>query len=229
MAYVQKLTFKPAFDFDQDSCYNAPAVGSDGVVNPGRDTCDSTNTPSDPCHQPSYLESNNVYVRSRCNNGWCAQLWGYYYEVDSSGGCGGHRHDWEHVVIFTEGEEIRYVAASAHGGYETRAVGEYLEVNGHPKIVYHKDGDATHAHRFAKDDDEPPENATGEWFYGDIIDYNGFPSDDLRAAMIGNDWGNGKIDFSDVRISDALELAKGGNDIPLDTGVDEEGSTGRPC
>lgn len=99
-----------------DSCYNAPAVSPDGTVNPGRDTCDAVDSPSQNCHEPSYLDSNNIYVRSRCNNNWCALLYGYYYEVDASSTCGGHRHDWEHVVVWTEGGVARYVAASAHGG-----------------------------------------------------------------------------------------------------------------
>lgn len=123
----------------------------------------------------------------------------------------------------------RYVAASAHGDYDVRPIDECLQENGHPKIVYHKDGISTHAMRFAKDDDEPPENHKGAWFYGDIVDYYGFPSGDIRDSMINNDWGSGKIDFSDERIAEALEKAKGDNDIPLDTTYDEDGTTDRPC
>lgn len=220
-----------AFDFDTDSCYNAPAVDGDGNVNPGRDTCEIED-PGDAsiCRQQSYLDNNNVYVRSRTNNGWTAMLFGYYFETDAKSTCGGHRHDWEHVVVWVEGEDIRYVAASAHGGYDVRDVGDVLMDGDHPKIVYHKDGAGTHAMRFAKeDDDDPVENHTGAWFYGDIVNYYGFPTAEIRNAMLDNDWGSGKIDFSDARIADALESAKGGKDIPLDTGVDEDGSTEKPC
>lgn len=114
--------------------------------------------------------------------------------------------------------------------YSVRPIDEVLLDNGHPKIVYHKDGSATHAHRFAKEDDDPVENDTGAWFYGDIVDYYGFPSDSVRDSMMGNDWGNGKIDFSDERIEDALNAAKGGHDdIALDVTVDDEGTTVKPC
>lgn len=207
-------------------------MGSDGSVNPGRDTCDI----QDPgnaveCRQQSYLDANNVYVRSRTNNGWTALLFGYYFEVDHKETCGGHRHDWEHVVVWVEGTTIRYVAASAHGGYDVRSVDEIMMEGDHPKIVYHRDGSSTHAMRFAQEDDDTPvENHTGSWFYGGVIDYYGFPTEDLRSAMLGNDWGSGKIDFSDERIAEALDKAKGGNDIPLDTGVDDEGTIGNnPC
>lgn len=223
--------FQPAFDFDTDSCYNAPAVDGDGNVNPGRDTCEIED-PGDAsiCRQPSYLDNNNVYVRSRTNNGWTAQLWGYYFETDAKGTCSGHRHDWEHVVVWIEGDTVRYVAASAHGDYDVRPIDEVLQVNGHPKIVYHKDGGSTHAMRFAKEDDDiPVENHSGDWFFGGIVDYYGFPSTEVRDSMLNNDWGDGKIDFKDDRFAEALDKAKGGNDIPLDTGVDDEGTTSRPC
>ena len=38
----------------------------------------------------------------------------------------GHRHDWENIVVIVrDGEEQpAYVAASAHGGYETKPAGE---------------------------------------------------------------------------------------------------------
>jgi hypothetical protein len=220
-----------AFDFDTDSCYNAPAVGPDGSINGGRDPGDAVDSPSQNCRDASYLDANNVYVRTRCNNGWCAHLYGYYMEVDAKSTCSGHRHDWEHVVVWTEGDAARYVAASAHGGYDVRAFDDVQQDNGHAKIVYHRDGSSTHAMRFAKDDgtDEPPENDAGVWFYGGLVSYYGFPSNEIRDAMMGNDWGSGKIDFSDARIADALEAAKGGNDIPLDVGVDESVPGDRVC
>ncbi|KAG9251824.1 NLP4 protein [Emericellopsis atlantica] len=227
---TMQMNYQPAFDFDMDSCYNAPAVDPTGAVNPGRSTCDIKN-PNNAveCRVPSYLHNNNVYVRSRTNSGWTAQMYGYYFEVDHKETCSGHRHDWEHVVVWLEGDVVRYVAASAHGDYEVRPVQDALEVNGHTKIVYHRDGSSTHAMRFAKEGDEPPENHGGSWFYGGLVDYYGFPNDDVRAAMLANDWLPGKIDFSDVRFADALELAKGGYDIPLDVGRDDEGTTYRPC
>ncbi|KAL3955876.1 hypothetical protein ACCO45_009895 [Purpureocillium lilacinum] len=133
-----------------DSCYNAPAISSAGVLNPGRDTCGAVTSPSDGCREPGYLEVNNVYVRTRCNSGWCAHLYGYYFEVDAKEKCKGHRHDWEHIVVWTENGVAKYVAASAHGSYEVRPSKDTPWNGDHPKIVYHKDGSSTHAFRFAQ-------------------------------------------------------------------------------
>nr|WP_228047708.1 NPP1 family protein [Saccharopolyspora sp. HNM0983] len=48
----------------------------------------------------------------------------------------------EHVVVWVEQGTgtVGYVAASAHGEYETRHRDEIAREGGHPKIVYHKDG-----------------------------------------------------------------------------------------
>lgn len=213
-----------------DSCYNVPAIGTDGTLNPGRDPCDQMDGPSAGCREPGDLDNNNVYARTRCNNGWCAYMYAYYMQVDARELCGGHRHDWEHVVVWVEGEDVRYVSAGAHAGYDVRKIEDVLLDNGHPKIVYHKDGTSTHAMRFAKEeDDNPVENARGAWFYGAVVSYYGFPTAELRDKMCAQDWGKGHIDFIDVSFSSALDSAKGGNDIALDTTYDEDGTTGRPC
>lgn len=215
-----------------DSCYNVPAIGSDGSLNTGMDPCEITAIQPDlskGCREPGDLDNNNVYSRTRCNNGWCAYMYGYYMQLDGKGHCDGHRHDWEHVVVWTEGETIRYVAAGAHAGYDVRAIDDVMQDNGHPKIVYHKDGTSTHAFRFAKDGDDPPENAKGSWFYGTVVSYFGFPNAELRDSMLTHDWEKGHIDFTDEKFPVALDSAKGGNDIPLDVNVDDEGTTDRPC
>lgn len=67
-------------DFDTDSCYNTPAIGIDGTINPG---LDNNNTGlSEGCHDLSDLQNNNVYSRARCNNGWCAYVYDYYFEKE---------------------------------------------------------------------------------------------------------------------------------------------------
>lgn len=37
---------------------------------------------TDSCRDATDLDNNNVYSRSRCNNGWCAHLYEYYFEKD---------------------------------------------------------------------------------------------------------------------------------------------------
>ncbi|KAK8124106.1 hypothetical protein PG999_004024 [Apiospora kogelbergensis] len=49
------------------------------------------------CHDESNLDNSNVYVRTRCNNGWCAYVYDYYFEKDTAvehvADVGGHRHN----------------------------------------------------------------------------------------------------------------------------------------
>jgi hypothetical protein len=160
-------------------------------------------------------------------------MYGYYFEKDVAlehvcGVGAGHRHDWEHVVVWVQEDQIRYIAASAHGDYDCRPVEEVRMEGDRPKIVYHKGGASTHSLRFANEDDDSIENHLGVWFQGALVSYNGFP-EGLRDTMIGNDWGSAVIDFSDARFADALESAKGGReDIGLDTGSDDDSSPGQP-
>ncbi|WQF83681.1 Putative necrosis inducing protein [Colletotrichum destructivum] len=207
-------TKQTAMDFDMDSCYNTPAGG---------------------CRDGPDLGSSNVYSRARCNNGWCAYMYGYYFEKDQMTVCLGHMHDWEHVVVFVEGGAPRYVSVSAHGRYTMRPWGDVLVEGTHVKVVYHKDGPGTHAFRFAKaEDDARQENHLGKWFvcdpprssvvvsrrhldcriqlltawqYGDLIGWNGFPSAAVREKMTGKSWGKAKIDFTDERFGDTLKSA----------------------
>ncbi|KAJ0160371.1 hypothetical protein CTA2_8090 [Colletotrichum tanaceti] len=236
--------WQPAMDFDMDSCYNTPAVGRDGDLNPGLSVCGTFATAGG-CRDGPDLGNSNVYSRARCNGGWCAYMYGYYFEKDQMSLCLGHTHDWEHVVVFVEGEGggeggggvPRYVAVSAHGRYAVRPWRDVLVEDGtHAKVVYHKDGPGTHAFRFAKaEDDERQENHLAKWFYGDLIGWNGFPSAAVRDKMTGKYWGKAKMDFTDERFGDslksAIQAAQGSSTphvIDMDADVDD-GSPGVPA
>lgn len=50
---------------------------------------------------PPQLANSNAYSRKRCNNGYCAVMYEYYFEKDQAVAgtfLGGHRHDWENIV-----------------------------------------------------------------------------------------------------------------------------------
>lgn len=66
----------------------------------------------------------------------------------------GHTHDWEHVIVWINNNEVKYVSASQHSGYQTLARSEIRFDGTHPKIVYHKDGIGSHCFRFANGNDE---------------------------------------------------------------------------
>jgi hypothetical protein len=93
-------------DFDKDGCYPAPAIGADGTINGGLNIGGDVNGE---CRDAPDLDNTNAYSRSKCNNGWCAVMYGYYFEKDQKatgvvGPSGGHKHDWERVVVWVQGE-----------------------------------------------------------------------------------------------------------------------------
>ncbi|TGJ82298.1 hypothetical protein E0Z10_g6480 [Xylaria hypoxylon] len=229
-ATANDAKFQPAMDFDTDGCYNTPAIGPDGTINPG---LDNKNTGlSSSCHDLSDLQNNNVYSRARCNNNWCAYIYGYYFEkeyalnpllslmpiTDSKHDSVvlpylpfdlGHRNDWEHIVVWAQGGVAKYVAASQHGGYEIKAASDVRWDGTHPKMVYHKDGVSSHAFRFANQDDDSIENATGGWFYGDLVSWNGFPSTALRDKLSAYDFGSANLALKDGSFAGNLDKARG--------------------
>lgn len=93
-------------------------------------------------------------------------MYGYYFEKDQTTQIGGgHRHDWEHVVVWTQNDRIQYVAVSAHGGYTIRPAKDvHMDRSTHPRVVYHKDGGLTHAFRFGNGaDNSKQENYYKTW------------------------------------------------------------------
>ncbi|KAK8062596.1 hypothetical protein PG997_014693 [Apiospora hydei] len=162
----------PLTDFDTDGCYFTAAIGPGGTTNPGLSPIAKGMAAE--CRDNNRLESNNLYSRSRCNNGWCAIMYEYYFEKDQTvwGSYGiGHNHDWENIVVFAQGDDIKRVAPSCHGKYENAKNDGFLRDGTHAKMVYHKDGAATHCWRFANDDDDKrQENYTKQWGKGSLRD-----------------------------------------------------------
>lgn len=78
-----------------------------------------------------------------------AHVYAYYFEKDVAvqhvSDVGGHRHDWEHIIVFVKDGKAKIVACSIHKDYDTRKdMGSVRWDGTHPKIVYHKDGGSTH-------------------------------------------------------------------------------------
>ncbi|CRK15819.1 hypothetical protein BN1708_011562 [Verticillium longisporum] len=177
--------FQPILDFDTDGCYNTAAIDPDGNINPGKG---ATGTPQGDCRDPPQLENSNVYSRRRCNNGVCAIMYEYYFEKDQSVSgsfAGGHRHDWENVVVFARGDTIVRVAPSCHGGYGG-ALNEFPVDGTSPQMVYHKDSAGTHCFRFANDADiGGVENFSGSFYKSPLVGWLSWPNEGLRQTMFG--------------------------------------------
>lgn len=182
---------------------------------------------SDWCRDPSDLDNNNVYVRSRCNNNWCAHVYAYYFQKDVAhpytADPRGQRHDWEHIVVFVEGgNDARMVAVSQHARYKTRDAADVRWFGDHPKCVYHKFGGSTHGFRFAYKGDDKIENCKGDWFVGPLVDYHtGFPGN-TRDILMNHDFGGATIAIKNETFEINLNKArKHGAPASFESGWDE--------
>ncbi|KAJ9414473.1 necrosis inducing protein-domain-containing protein [Fusarium oxysporum] len=121
---------------------------------------------------------------------------------------GGHRHDWENIVVFTQGDNVVRVAPSCHGKYDG-ASNEFPSDGSTPLLVYHKDGAGTHCYRFANDDDQAnPENPTGSFFKAPLVGWDNWPDVGLRDKMLQN-WNGGVGPKLDDEFGDSLKAAAG--------------------
>lgn len=210
----QEQTFQPAYDYDGDGCYASPAIGPDGTVAPGLGLGGDVNGN---CRDLSDLENSNSYSREKCNNGWCAIMYASYFEKDQvslGGGSAGHRHDWEHIVVWVKDNNVEYVSTSAHGGFQIHNRSQIQFDGSHAKVVYHKDGGSTHAFRAASTGDEPPENHRGTWQYPTLVGWEGYPAG-LRDKLSGADFGSATLGIKDSTFNSHLTKAKPA-DIPFD-------------
>ncbi|KAL6854767.1 hypothetical protein ACO1O0_005892 [Amphichorda felina] len=217
-----ELRFQPWLDFDTDGCYNTAAVDPSGYTNPGHD---ATGTPQGDCRDPHQLENSNVYSRSRCNNGFCAIMYEYYFEKDQANPASflsGHRHDWENIVVFTKDDAVVRVSPSCHAKYSHATDSPPLGDGTHPQIVYHKDGTFTHCFRIANDDDiSGPENYTGEFYRSPLVGWNGWPNDGVWQALV-DAWPSGVCPkWLDSEFENALRNAMGDSVSGFDPSYDE--------
>ncbi|MEU6374853.1 NPP1 family protein [Streptomyces sp. NPDC046909] len=203
-----EYTYQPAFDYDTDGCEPSVAIGADGTVNGG---LKPTGSLSGECHDLAHLNNANTYSRYKCNNGWCAYMYGLYFEKDqalANSSIGGHRHDWEHVVIWVQNGAVQYVSTSNHGSFTVSAASSVRFDGTHAKVVYHKDGASTHCFRLAGSNDEPPENEKGTWQYPPLVGWNGYPSTAVRDKLSAYDFGSANFGLKDANFAAHLTSAK---------------------
>ncbi|MFF1547078.1 NPP1 family protein [Streptomyces sp. NPDC058291] len=213
-AEAAELTYQPAFDYDTDGCYSTPAIGPDGTVNGGLKPSGALNGN---CHDASDLDNTNSYSRYKCNNGWCAYMYSLYFEKDQAvagSGIGGHRNDWEHVVVWVQNGQVQYVSTSNHGSFTVHAASTVRFEGTHAKAVYHKDGIRTHCFRIANSNDEPPENAKHTWQYPPLVGWNGY-APGLRDKLSAYDFGSANFGLKDASFAGNLSSAKPSG-IPFD-------------
>ncbi|MCL7369498.1 NPP1 family protein [Streptomyces ardesiacus] len=209
-----ELRYQPAYDYDTDGCYPTPAIGTDGAVNGGLNPTGALNGN---CRDASDLDNTNGYARARCDGDWCAYMYGLYFEKDQAlpgTSLGGHRHDWEHVVVWVKDDAVRYVSTSNHGSFSVHERSAVRFDDTHPKIVYHKDGISTHCFRLATSNDEPPENHEGTWQYPPLVGWNGYPAG-LREKLTAHDFGSANFGLKDASFASHLAAARPAG-VPFD-------------
>lgn len=200
-------TFQPALDYDTDGCYPTAAIGADGTLAPGLKLGGDMNGN---CRDLSDLQNTNGYSREKCDHGWCAVMYAQYFEKDQvslGGGSAGHRHDWEHIVVWVRDGKVEYVSTSNHGGFTVHPASELLFEGTHAKVVYHKDGASTHCFRAANTNDDPPENHLGTWQYPTLVGWNGYPAG-LRDKLSQADFGSALLGLKDGQFNAHLTKAE---------------------
>ncbi|KAG8666657.1 hypothetical protein FPOAC1_011467 [Fusarium poae] len=191
----KELRFQPYIDFDKDGCYNTAAIDANGRRNPG---IMKSFSPSKNCRNKKQLLNSNVYSRKRCNHGYCAIMYEYYFEKDQATGLSGHKHDWENIVVFTKGdrEVVRIAATEEHSKYRyTKDCVDWsdcpipFEGERHAKLVYHKVRGDMHSFRFAKEEEgengiEKAENHFHRFYKSPLVGWDDWPSDELRDKLV---------------------------------------------
>lgn len=198
------LKWQPVSDYDTDGCYPSTAIDAQGNVATGLPLRGGL---ASECRDASDLENSNSYVRSMCvEDGWCATMYAYYFEKDqvfANTSFGGHVHDVEHVIVWTQNDQAKYVSVSQHGRYSTRAAKDVLWQGTSPKVVYNKDGLFTHVLRFATAADDAIENATGQWHQPKLLSWE-LMSDTVRNTLNTYDYKTATFEITDAKFEARL-------------------------
>jgi hypothetical protein len=207
------LRYQPVVDFDKSACYHTAAITRDGNMNPGLELCrwednacrKRVNEGNDQCQKVDRLDNSNTYVREKCtDDGWCFYLYGYYSEKDEPGetsSLAGHKHDWEHLAVWTQNGEAKFLGWSAHGNYHVTFPGLVEWEGNHPKFVVHRDWGTSHAFRRAKNN-EAPENVKGRWFRAPLVSLEKMDGG-LKKQLLEHPWVTAHFDLTDDRFEQA--------------------------
>ncbi|AOR59565.1 NPP1 family protein [Pectobacterium parmentieri] len=194
----------PVFDFDSDGCFPSAGVSRSGVQNGGLKPSGNI---TGGCRWSNFLDSSNTLHRYACVNSsgarYCGSFYSLYFLKDQilNGVNSGHRHDWEHVAIWTKNGVVTHGSYSAHGKLTTKDAASIDKQDGHLKFVYHKDGALTHAFRFSKTN-ENAENPYKKFVTPDIISWytmfgDGINNQELRNRLNAFDYGSASIPLKD--------------------------------
>ncbi len=214
-ATVDVVSIAPVFDFDTDGCLPSAGISRNGDQNGGLKPSGNI---TGGCRSSSFLATSNTVHRYACvmSNGstYCGHFYALYFLKDQilSGIESGHRHDWEYAAVWTKDGIVTHGSYSAHGNLTTAAASTLPFQGSHLKIVYHKDGVATHAMRFAKTN-EVAENPYGTFVTPPILswyEFHGDPWDNeaMRTLLNRYDYGSANLPVRDSSFLGSLNRFK---------------------
>lgn len=195
----------PVFDFDGDGCFPSAGIGRDGQKNEGLNT---TGSLGGDCRESDFLETSNTLHRYACQtvgqDEFCGHSYALYFmkdQVVSGADAFGHRHDWEHAMVWTKNGAMTHGSYSAHGDLTTKPTSQLPLQSGHLKIVYHKDGGLTHSLRFAKSN-EVAENPYGTFVLPPLTSWytltgNSLNNQQMRDRLNSYNYGSATIPMKD--------------------------------
>lgn len=196
----------PLFDFDGDGCLPSAGISRYGEQNGGLNPSGSI---TGGCRRSDFMSYSNTLHRYACITSnsvrYCAHFYALYFLKDQTTNLGGgHRHDWEHAVLWTKAGVVTHASYSAHGNLYTRAYADTARENGRVKFVYHKDGLLTHALRFASST-EAAENPAGRFVMPTLISWYTMKGADaattnavMRSRLNAFDYGSAVVPVKDT-------------------------------
>jgi hypothetical protein len=193
------------FDFEDDSCYPAPAISKEGKKNGG---LKASGTRTGDCRGKEQFLNANTFCRTKSivKDGvtYEVMMYALYFQKDQYAIWtpielkGSHRHDWEYASVWLTNGNPTHATYSAHGkDGETKPINSLFfdaGMENHVKIVYHQDGFSTHCMRFAEKD-EKPKNELGKWVTPKLVEWDLMTSQ--QRNLLAQDWGSANPPFID--------------------------------
>ncbi|OJD31600.1 npp1 domain protein [Diplodia corticola] len=200
--------FKPFLKVES-GCVPFPAVDAQGNTNAGLNPSGTSTGDCDSSPGQIYVRggtpANANATSSSSTTPSYAIMYSWYMPKDSPSTGLGHRHDWEGVVVWLGGDpsspataQLLGVAASGHGGYETRTDAPVDEdgTRTRPLIRYYNVFPVNHQTGFTSEvGGEQP-----------MVAWESLP-DAARRALQEADFGSGNVPFKDGNFEENLAKA----------------------
>ncbi|RLN44863.1 hypothetical protein BBJ29_009727 [Phytophthora kernoviae] len=190
------VKFKPQIHIT-NGCHPYPAVNDAGETSGGLKT---KGAPSAGCKGSGW--GSQVYGRSGWKNDVWAIMYSWYFPKDSPSTGLGHRHDWEHVIVWidnpdVENPRILAVTPSAHSGYSTYRPPNADTLDGtSAKVNYESHWPVNHAL------DSTSEGGD----FQDLIMWDQM-TDNARRALNEVPWGDANVPMNDGNFGPKLDKA----------------------